>query len=210
VAHRVEVGITRRAEGKEGPAFIGVMTEEKSVELASKIASEGFVFAVRRAPAPRGPSPVRASAARWPARPSAPADPRAGPNPHPLRPPTRPTTPTYPLKKQFGAVLVFAEYDRNRKKELKKQRREEAERAQIMGRAREEREVRRQRDARARAPRPHRGRAALPCAGGPRAAARQRQVPCLLPPLAQPPNLSCPPPPPHPTPTPPSLPRRSA
>lgn len=45
-AHRMEVGISRRAEGKEGPAFIGAMTEEKSVELASKIASEGFVFAI--------------------------------------------------------------------------------------------------------------------------------------------------------------------
>ena len=39
--------MTRRAEGKEGPAFIGDMTEEKSVELASKIASEAFVFGVR-------------------------------------------------------------------------------------------------------------------------------------------------------------------
>jgi hypothetical protein len=47
MAHRFEVGITRRAEGKEGRAFIGAMTEEKSVELASKIASEGFVFMVR-------------------------------------------------------------------------------------------------------------------------------------------------------------------
>lgn len=46
VAHRMEIGITRRAEGREGKAFIGSMTEEKSVELASKIASEGFVFAV--------------------------------------------------------------------------------------------------------------------------------------------------------------------
>lgn len=73
VAHRIEVGITRRAEGKEGAAFIGAMTEEKSVELASKIASEGFVFAV-------------------------------------------------------GALLVFAEYDRTRKKELRKQAREAAER----------------------------------------------------------------------------------
>jgi hypothetical protein len=37
---------------------------------------------------------------------------------------------------------VFAEYDRTRKKELKKQRREEAERREILGTAREEREVR--------------------------------------------------------------------
>ncbi|GBF91036.1 hypothetical protein Rsub_03891 [Raphidocelis subcapitata] len=85
VAHRMEVAITRRAEGREGKAFIGSMTEEKSVELASKIASEAFVFA-------------------------------------------------------FGALLVFAEYDRTRKKELKKQRREEAERREIFDRAREERE----------------------------------------------------------------------
>ncbi len=47
VVHRWEVYITRGAEGKTGKAFVGNMTEEKSVELASKIASEGFVFAVR-------------------------------------------------------------------------------------------------------------------------------------------------------------------
>ncbi|GIL72734.1 hypothetical protein Vretimale_4446 [Volvox reticuliferus] len=46
VVHRWEVYITRGAEGKSGKAFVGAMTEEKSVELASKIASEGFVFAV--------------------------------------------------------------------------------------------------------------------------------------------------------------------
>jgi hypothetical protein len=45
--HRWEVGISRRAEGKQGRAFIGDMTEEKSVELASKLASEGFIFVVR-------------------------------------------------------------------------------------------------------------------------------------------------------------------
>ncbi|KAI8475921.1 MAG: optic atrophy 3 protein-domain-containing protein [Monoraphidium minutum] len=84
-AHRMEIGITRRAEGKEGRAFIGVMTEEKSVELASKIASEGFLFSI-------------------------------------------------------GALLVFAEYDRTRKKEVKKQRREQAERQEIVSRAQEERE----------------------------------------------------------------------
>jgi optic atrophy 3 protein len=44
--HRAEVTVSRRAEGKEGRAFIGEMTEERGVELASKIASEGFVFAV--------------------------------------------------------------------------------------------------------------------------------------------------------------------
>lgn len=46
--HKFEVMITRKAEGKEGRAFIGNMTEEKSVELASKIASESFLFAVGR------------------------------------------------------------------------------------------------------------------------------------------------------------------
>eukprot|EP00198_Chlamydomonas_reinhardtii_P002667 XP_001692003.1 predicted protein [Chlamydomonas reinhardtii] len=45
VMHRWEVYITRGAEGRSGKAFVGAMTEEKSVELASKIASEGFVFA---------------------------------------------------------------------------------------------------------------------------------------------------------------------
>ena len=55
-AHRFEVAVTRRAEGKEGKAFIGSMTEEKSVELASKMASEGFVFMVRRGRPARGPA----------------------------------------------------------------------------------------------------------------------------------------------------------
>lgn len=36
---------------------------------------------------------------------------------------------------------MFVEYDRNRKKEVLKQRREQAERHEIMERAREEREV---------------------------------------------------------------------
>eukprot|EP00192_Tetraselmis_astigmatica_P014898 CAMPEP_0117668298 /NCGR_PEP_ID=MMETSP0804-20121206/11467_1 /TAXON_ID=1074897 /ORGANISM="Tetraselmis astigmatica, Strain CCMP880" /LENGTH=175 /DNA_ID=CAMNT_0005476165 /DNA_START=252 /DNA_END=779 /DNA_ORIENTATION=+ len=44
--HRVEVRITRGAEGKEGKAFVGQMTEEKAMELASKLVSEGFVFSV--------------------------------------------------------------------------------------------------------------------------------------------------------------------
>lgn len=46
--HGFEVMITRKAEGKTGKAFIGNMTEEKSVELASKIASESFLFVVSR------------------------------------------------------------------------------------------------------------------------------------------------------------------
>lgn len=46
VLHKWEVYITRGAEGKTGKAFVGAMTEEKSLELASKLASEGFVFTV--------------------------------------------------------------------------------------------------------------------------------------------------------------------
>lgn len=42
--HRLEVGITRGAEGKTGRAFVGDMSEEKAVELASKVASEGFLY----------------------------------------------------------------------------------------------------------------------------------------------------------------------
>jgi hypothetical protein len=85
-AHRFEIGVTRRAEGKEGSAFIGAMTEERSVELASKLVSEGFVFA-------------------------------------------------------FGAVLVLAEYERNRRQGLAKQRRDEADRAAAKAKAQEERDV---------------------------------------------------------------------
>lgn len=44
--HRAEVTVSRRADGKVGKAFIGEMTEERGVELASKLASEGFVFTV--------------------------------------------------------------------------------------------------------------------------------------------------------------------
>ncbi len=46
--HRLEVGITRGAEGKTGRAFVGDMSEEKAMELASKVASEGFLYGVRR------------------------------------------------------------------------------------------------------------------------------------------------------------------
>jgi hypothetical protein len=38
--------ILRGAEGKFSKAFIADMTEEKSLEYASKVASEGFVLAV--------------------------------------------------------------------------------------------------------------------------------------------------------------------
>lgn len=44
--HRFEVLITRGAEGRTSKAFIADMTEDKSIELASKLVSEGFVFAV--------------------------------------------------------------------------------------------------------------------------------------------------------------------
>ena len=44
--HQIEVWLTRSADGKTGKAFIGKMSEEKSIELASKFVSEGFVFAV--------------------------------------------------------------------------------------------------------------------------------------------------------------------
>lgn len=44
--HNLEVYISRGAEGKTGRAFVGEMTEDKALQLASKIASEGFVFTV--------------------------------------------------------------------------------------------------------------------------------------------------------------------
>eukprot|EP00879_Flechtneria_rotunda_P011126 GHRR01011623.1.p2 GENE.GHRR01011623.1~~GHRR01011623.1.p2 ORF type:complete len:129 (+),score=31.06 GHRR01011623.1:696-1082(+) len=84
--HGFEVMVTRKAEGKTGKAFVGNMTEEKAVELASRIASESFLFMV-------------------------------------------------------GSLLIFLEYDRNRRKEIKKQHKEAAERQGIMERARHEREV---------------------------------------------------------------------
>lgn len=83
--HRWEVGVSRRAEGKQGRAFIGDMTEEKSVELASKLASEGFIFVV-------------------------------------------------------GSMVLFAEYERTRRKEVKKQAKDAAERQDILMRAQLERE----------------------------------------------------------------------
>lgn len=46
--HRLEVAITRGAEGRKGKVFVGDMTEEKAVELASRIVSEGFIYSVRR------------------------------------------------------------------------------------------------------------------------------------------------------------------
>jgi hypothetical protein len=42
--HSMEVSISRGAEGKEGRVFVGSMSEEKAVQLASKFASESFVY----------------------------------------------------------------------------------------------------------------------------------------------------------------------
>lgn len=50
--HRLEVSITRGAEGKTGRAFVANMSDERAVELASKVASEGFIYGVRL---PAGP-----------------------------------------------------------------------------------------------------------------------------------------------------------
>jgi hypothetical protein len=44
--HRLDVRITRGAEGKTGRAFVGDMSEERAVQLASKVASEGFLYSV--------------------------------------------------------------------------------------------------------------------------------------------------------------------
>ena len=44
--HKVEVGISRAAEGKVGKFFVGNMSDERALELASKVVSEGFVFGV--------------------------------------------------------------------------------------------------------------------------------------------------------------------
>eukprot|EP00887_Chlorella_sp_A99_P003483 scaffold7.g3483.t1 len=44
--HRMEVALTRGAEGRTGRVFVADMTEEHAVHLASKVASEGFVYAV--------------------------------------------------------------------------------------------------------------------------------------------------------------------
>ena len=44
--HKVEVGISRAAEGKVGKFFVGDMSDEHALQLASKVVSEGFVFGV--------------------------------------------------------------------------------------------------------------------------------------------------------------------
>jgi len=44
--HRLDVSLTRNAEGKTGRIFVGDMSEEKAVQLASKVVSEGFLYGV--------------------------------------------------------------------------------------------------------------------------------------------------------------------
>ena len=44
--HRMEVNISRGAAGKESKAFVGRMSDEKALEMAAKVVSEGFVFSV--------------------------------------------------------------------------------------------------------------------------------------------------------------------
>ena len=44
--HRQDVLINRGAEGKTGKAFVASMTEEKAMQLASKVVSEGFLYGV--------------------------------------------------------------------------------------------------------------------------------------------------------------------
>jgi hypothetical protein len=42
----MDVRVTRGAEGKGGRVFVGDMSEEKALQLASKVVSEGFVYGV--------------------------------------------------------------------------------------------------------------------------------------------------------------------
>ena len=44
--HRMDVSITRRSEGKVGRTFVGDMSEDRAVQLASKVVSEGFLYGV--------------------------------------------------------------------------------------------------------------------------------------------------------------------
>jgi len=45
--HRLDVSLTRSAEGRTGKTFVGDMSEDKAVQLASRVVSEGFVYGVR-------------------------------------------------------------------------------------------------------------------------------------------------------------------
>ena len=42
----MEVFITRGAAGKESKAFVGRISDEKALEMATRLVSEGFVFSV--------------------------------------------------------------------------------------------------------------------------------------------------------------------
>ncbi|KAL4854528.1 OPA3-like protein [Chlorella vulgaris] len=44
LVHKMEVKITRGAEGRTGKAFVADMTEERALDLASKFVSEGFLY----------------------------------------------------------------------------------------------------------------------------------------------------------------------
>lgn len=44
--HKAEVTITRMSEGKTNKLFVGSMSDDRALELASKIVSEGFIFSV--------------------------------------------------------------------------------------------------------------------------------------------------------------------
>ncbi|KAK9837024.1 hypothetical protein WJX81_008079 [Elliptochloris bilobata] len=44
--HRVETRVTRSAEGKTGKVFVGDLSDENAMDLAGKIVSEAFVYAV--------------------------------------------------------------------------------------------------------------------------------------------------------------------
>lgn len=45
--HKAEITITRMSEGKTNKLFVGSMSDDRALELASKIVSEGFIFSVR-------------------------------------------------------------------------------------------------------------------------------------------------------------------
>lgn len=116
--------ISRKAEGKEGRTFIGDLTEEKSVEMASKIASESFVFGV-----------------------SCEHDTTVCMTANPIVQPSKACAWLLCyydniICLQVATLLIFLEYDRNRRNEIKKKRKEAAEKSSIIEQARQEREVR--------------------------------------------------------------------
>ena len=46
--HRIQVAVDRGAEGKSGKVFVAHISEEKAMELAGRVVSEGFVWTVSR------------------------------------------------------------------------------------------------------------------------------------------------------------------